>query len=269
MANSVGSLESKSKGFGATQRSDLWWLQPAATFAALGLFVVYATVAAFLAPGPVTWSPNEAASSALDSHTYLSPFYSPAWLFSLGNSIGFPYPVFAILWIPLGFRMTCYFARRTYYRGIMGDPAACAVAEFASRNYKGESKFPFILQNLHRYFLYFAIMLVVFHWFDIFHAFRSVDAAGNHEFYIGIGSIVLFADALFLTLYVFSCHSIRHLLGGGSKCFTCKDGTEKATHKTWGLVTKLNAYHGLFFWLSLFAVGFADFYVRVLVGHLE
>ena len=31
-------------------------------------------------------------------------------------------------------------------------------------------------------------------------------------------------------------------------------------------MTKLNLYHGTFFWLSLFTVGFADFYMWMVVS---
>ena len=39
-------------------------------------------------------------------------------------------------------------------------PAACAVSERAGRGYRGETAFPFVLQNLHRYFLYLALFFI-------------------------------------------------------------------------------------------------------------
>ena len=36
-------------------------------------------------------------------------------------------PAFLILWAPGGFRLTCYYYRKAYYRSIWLDPVACAV----------------------------------------------------------------------------------------------------------------------------------------------
>jgi hypothetical protein len=60
---------------------------------------------------------------------------------------------------------------------------------------------------------------------------------------------------------VFSCHSLRHIVGGNVDCFSCAAGGE-VRHKVWKGVSRLNEYHNVFFWLSLLAVGFADFYIR-------
>ena len=41
-------------------------------------------------------------------------------------------------------------------------------------------------------------------------------------------------------------------------------------YKAWSIVTKLNEFHGTFFWISLFTVGFADFYIwMVSSGHIH
>jgi len=61
-------------------------------------------------------------------------------------------PALLILVFPLGFRVTCYYYRKAYYRAFFLDPPACAVGEPGKRRYRGETRFPFILQNLHRYF---------------------------------------------------------------------------------------------------------------------
>jgi hypothetical protein len=76
-------------------------------------------------------------------------------------------------------------------------------------DYTGETLFPFVLQNFHRYFLYVALVLVVFHWV---HAFESIFYNGQIGF--GVGSLIVWLDTIMLTLYVFSCHSLRHLIGG-------------------------------------------------------
>src|SRR5579862_4646189 len=96
MANSTQVAE---PGFGATQRKDAWWLQPVATATGLGAFVIYSTWAA-LQGDNYQWGP------------YLSPFYSPLMLFNWWHFS----PAFLILWAPAGFRATCYYYRKAYYR---------------------------------------------------------------------------------------------------------------------------------------------------------
>ena len=53
--------------------------------------------------------------------------------------------------LPAGFRLTCYYYRKAYYRAFWQSPPACAVSDGHGR-YTGETRFPLILQNLHRYF---------------------------------------------------------------------------------------------------------------------
>ena len=65
-------------------------------------------------------------------------------------------PALIILIFPLGFRMTCYYYRKAYYRAFWLSPPACAVAE-PHGSYSGETRFPLILQNIHRYFWYAAV----------------------------------------------------------------------------------------------------------------
>ena len=67
-------------------------------------------------------------------------------------------PAIIILIFPLGFRLTCYYYRKAYYRGFWASPPACAVAE-PHKKYSGETRFPLILQNIHRYFFYAAILV--------------------------------------------------------------------------------------------------------------
>ena len=62
-------------------------------------------------------------------------------------------PALLILIFPLGFRLTCYYYRKAYYRAFWLSPPACAVAE-PHEKYTGETRFPLILQNIHRYFFY-------------------------------------------------------------------------------------------------------------------
>jgi hypothetical protein len=228
--------------FGATLRRDAWWIEILPVVLLLGLFAIYATARA-LEGRFYEWGP------------YLSPFYSPLidpehrwWPFS---------PALLILAGPLGFRATCYYYRKAYYRAFFLDPPACAVGE-GRRGYRGETSFPLVLQNLHRFFLYLALLFLVFLWTDAILSFRF-----DGRFGVGVGSIVLTANVALLTLYTFSCHSLRHLVGGRVDCFSCS-ASNRARHRVWRWASQLNERHGLFAWFSLVSVGLADLYVREL-----
>jgi len=161
---------------------------------------------------------------------------------------------------PLGFRATCYYYRKAYYRAFFLDPPACAVGEPASRRYSGETKFPFILQNLHRYFLYLAILFLVFLWHDVVLAFRW-----DGHFGIGLGTLVLLLNVTLLSIYTLSCHSLRHLAGGKLDCFSCAT-FGKPRFGIWSGLTRLNERHMLFAWASLITVGLADLYIRLVAS---
>ena len=224
--------------FGATERRDRWWLQPLVQGLGLLILGAYATWAAF-------------AGDHYTFGSYLSPFYSPLlkpkwWPLS---------PALLVLGAPLGFRGTCYYYRKAYYRAFFADPTACAVGEPRTA-YQGETRIPFVLQNLHRYLIYLAIPLLVFLWSDVVHAFTF----GGH-FGVALGSLAILASTTLLTLYTFSCHSIRHLVGGRVDCFSCVVAGGPR-HKVWQGASWLNSHHMGWAWWSLFAVCFADFYVR-------
>src|SRR5262245_29088072 len=249
---------------GATERTDRWWLIP--LLQALGLLVLlgYANYAAFLGA--------EHYHDVVNGRDYLSPFYSPylhpAWLPAWLS------PALLILIFPLGFRTTCYYYRKAYYRSFFADPYACAVGEARSKGYCGELKFPFVLQNLHRYFLYAALVFLVILWVDVVKAFifaepvtttvsyTHLKTSSGHYLGIAGGSLAILASTASLTLYTFSCHSLRHLIGGKLDCFSCAVAGGPR-QKAWGLVSLLNERHMAWAWVSLFAVCFADFYVRM------
>ena len=238
--------------FGATERNDRWWFIPLLQALGLVLLIGYANYAAILGPAHYHYVAN--------GRDYLSPFYSPylnpswrpAWLS----------PALLILVFPLGFRTTCYYYRKAYYRSFFADPYACAVGEARSKGYCGELKFPFILQNLHRYFLYAALVILVILWIDVVKAFVFADPDGSHYLGIAGGSLAILASTATLTLYTLSCHSLRHLIGGKLDCFSCAVAGGPR-QKAWGIVSVLNERHMGWAWLSLFAVCFADFYVRM------
>jgi hypothetical protein len=229
--------------FGASTRRDAWWVELVPVVVVLGGFGIYATWRAF-ENSFYEWGP------------YLSPFYSPLlkpgwWPFS---------PAILILGGPLGFRATCYYYRKAYYRAFFLDPPACAVGEGRSHRYRGETAFPLILQNLHRYFLYVALIFLIILWYDAIRAFWF-----NGRFGVGVGSLVLLANIVLLSLYTFSCHSLRHIIGGKVDCFSCV-AFGGPRHQAWKRLTFLNEHHMLFAWLSLFSVGLADLYVRLVAS---
>src|SRR3982751_5993280 len=169
------------RGFGETQRRDAWWLQPLIVFIILGSFVGYATWAAFQ-NAHYMYGP------------YLSPFYSPeifggpdSWF---GPKPGWwpsllPFsPALIILPFPGLFRFTCYYYRGAYYKAFWADPPNCAVGE-PRNSYLGEHSFPLILQNIHRYFLYVAVIFLFLLAHDVWKAMWF-----DGKFGIGLGTVI-------------------------------------------------------------------------------
>lgn len=241
------------RGFGETARRDRWWLTPLLVVLGFGSFIVYATWAAL--QGQHYW---------VDGTNYLSPFYSPelwgnsphAWFGKVPSwwPAWLPYsPALFILWAPAGFRMTCYYYRGAYYKAFWADPPACSVGE-PRKGYIGESNWPLRLQNIHRYFLYVAVLFIFLLAWDAVQAFRFADGFG-----IGVGTLVLCVNVVLLAGYTFGCHSLRHLVGGRKDCLSGSPACQ-AMHKG---CSALNRKHGLWAWMSLFSVMFADVYVRL------
>jgi hypothetical protein len=71
---------------------------------------------------------------------------------------------------------------------------------------------------------------------------------------------VLLANAALLWLYSLSCHSCRHAVGGRINSFS----RHPLRYRAWTLVSRLNARHMQYAWISLFGVAFADLYVFLL-----
>jgi len=257
------------RSWGQTSRTDNWRLQPFLVFTGLSLFIVYSTWAAFqgdhyafgpyLSPmySPVLWSKYEAGSAALpradSNHAWFGPRPSwwpapdwlPSWLvFS---------PAFLILWAPAGFRFTCYYYRGAYYKAFWADPPNCAVGE-PRKGYIGEHSWPLLIQNVHRYFFYLAALFIVMLTIDAIKAFNFRDGFG-----IGVGTLIMCANAFLLGGYTFGCHSCRHIVGGRKDCIS----ESPTCHKAYNVCTKLNNRHMLWAWMSLVVVGFTDFYIRM------
>ncbi len=235
--------------FGQTSRRDNWWVQPLVVFLGLGTFIVYSTWAAFQ-------------NAYYEFGPYLSPFYSPllfgdsphSWFGSRPAWLpAFVSAAMLILWAPGGFRFTCYYYRGAYYKAFWGDPPSCAVGE-PRKSYWGERSFPLIFQNVHRYFLYLALIFIVLLAHDVWKALWF-----DGQFGIGAGTIVLAVNVVLLSCYTLGCHSLRHLVGG----LLNQMSKAPVRKKTYDCVTCLNTRHMMFAWLSLFSVGFSDVYVRL------
>ncbi|MDQ3502102.1 MAG: hypothetical protein M3486_00500 [Actinomycetota bacterium] len=234
-----------------TLRSDRWWLQPLITVSVLVAFIVYSTVRAF-------------ENANYFAEPYISPFYSPCITTAcegdtfpeLFDGPAFLTPALYILIVPLGFRLTCYYYRKAYYRAFWLSPPACAVAEPHAK-YTGETRFPLLLQNLHRYFFYGGLVYNVILTYDALLAFRNAE---GEWFHMGLGTLVLLINAVLLWLYSLSCHSCRHIVGGRLVHFS----RHPVRYKAWTFVSKLNPKHMQYAWISLVFVAFTDFYVRLL-----
>ncbi|KOU05866.1 membrane protein [Streptomyces sp. NRRL F-5755] len=235
-------------------RTDRWWLYPATTAAGLFAFVVYSTWRAF-------------ANADYYSAPYVSPFYSPCLAENCHPMRGGPNweifgawwglsPALLILIFPLGFRLTCYYYRKAYYRGFWASPPACAVAE-PHKKYTGETRFPLILQNIHRYFFYFAVLVAGILTYDTALTFRNADYEWGH---MGLGTLVFLVNIALIWAYTISCHSCRHIIGGRLRHFS----KHPVRYRLWGWVGKLNARHAALAWASLISVAAADFYVFLL-----
>ena len=259
MATAAASLTPK--GFANTSRLDNWRLSPYLQFIGFAAAIAYSTIAA--------------AQGAFYKHEpYLSPFYSPTvivdlnfWPFAggplsfLGPLIHPISPAFVILIFPLGFRLTCYYYRKMYYRSFFAEPRACAVGEgFGEESYSGETRFPFNLLNLHRYFMYAAMVILVILAYDLALSFYF-----EHGWGVGLGTVVLAVNVVALALFSLSCNSLRHIVGGNVDCFSCARFGQ-ARYKGWKFVTYLNLKHREWAWISLATVCFADFYVRLIAG---
>ncbi len=241
-----------------TLRRDRWWRTPAATVAFLTVVVVYATWAVF--------QNSHYYVGAAMHRDLISPLYSPCLTGSCvpgaGGSFALNWwkvsPGLLALIIPGGFRATCYYYRKAYYRGFWQSPPGCAVADGHGR-YTGETRLPLILQNLHRYFFVLALVLNVILTIDAIMAFRL---PGDGGIGVSVGTLVLVVNATLLWLYTASCHACRHLCGGQVDEFS----KHPIRYRLWKLATPLNARHMQIAWASLAMVALADLYVRLVAS---
>jgi hypothetical protein len=240
-----------------TLRVDRWWVQPLVTFTLLVIWLLYALVRTSLQR-----------DYYVEDYHYLTPFYSPCVTAScvpgarhLGTWMGelpplVPYAFFVLPFL-LGFRLTCYYYRKAYYRAFWLSPPACAVAE-PHAGYTGETRFPLILQNIHRYFFYAAVLVSLLNTVDALRAFQGKDGS----FGIGLGTIIMVVNVALLWLYTASCHSCRHLIGGRLKHFS----KHPVRYRAWTVVSRLNTRHMQLAWITLGTLMVTDAYIALVAS---
>jgi hypothetical protein len=167
-------------------------------------------------------------------------------------------PALLILPFPGLFRFTCYYYRGAYYKAFWADPPSCAVGE-PRKSYLGENSFPLIMQNIHRYFLYVAVVFLFILAWDVWKAMWFADAAGNTTFGIGIGTLLLALNLVLLSSYTLGCHSFRHVIGG----YLDRLAGRPVRQTLYAGCSALNRRHMRFAWMSLFSVAFCDVYIRL------
>jgi hypothetical protein len=235
-----------------TLRTDRWWVYPLTTGAILLFFIAYATVRIFMAKW--YW---------VNDYHYLTPLYSPCLSKSCppgAADFGTPLPKFP-WFIPLGiiafpvvagFRVTCYYYRKAGYRSLWLSPQACAVAE-PHQKYTGETRFPLVVMNYHRFFFYLAALVLVINMYDGVKAFEGKDGS----FGAGLGTLIIWVNVAMLAGYTLSCHACRHVVGGRLKHFS----KHPVRYRFWTFVSKLNGRHATFAMSSLFTVILTDAYI--------
>ncbi|MGH3300446.1 MAG: hypothetical protein ACRDOK_01985 [Streptosporangiaceae bacterium] len=235
-----------------TLRTDPWWRSPALTAVLLTVWVSYAAVHVLI--GKYYWVPK---------YHYLTPFYSPCvsgectpGSASLGTWIGSLPPIipYAFVSLPfvLGFRLSCYYYRRAYYRAFWRAPAACAVRE-PHASYSGETRFPLIMQNLHRYFFWATVLISALNLYDVAQAFRGP----NGSFGLGLGTLIMLVNVILLWAYTLSCHSCRHITAGRLNNFS----SHPVRYWIWTKVSWLNTRHMQLAWTTLGTLMLTDLYI--------
>ena len=235
-----------------TLRTDRWWLAPLLTVTGLTVWVAWALIHVFMQKWYFALG---------DHYRYLTPFYSPCTStacdpeaaefgrFIPSNAL-LPFAIFSLPFLGL-FRLTCYYYRRAYYRSFWLSPPACAVPD-GHKRYTGETRFPLIFQNAHRYAFYAAVIISLINTWD---AIRSFD--GSKGFGIGLGNVILWGNVLLLWAYTLSCHSCRHITAGRLKHFS----RHPLRYRAWLFISRLNAKHMLLAWVTLGTLMFTDIYV--------
>jgi len=232
-------------------RIDNWRKSPMLTFIGLSAFVLY---------GLIRTSSQDA--FWVDKYHYLSPFASPCLSDTCGKAAEFgtwgTFPKMiplAILTLPflLLFRLTCYYYRKAYYRAFWQSPVACAVPEPRGK-YSGETRFPLIMQNAHRYFWFVAVLISVINTYDAILAFHSPTGFG-----FGLGNIILVVNVVLLWSYTMGCHSCRHITLGRINHFS----KHPVRYWLYERASWLNGRHMQLAWTTLATLVLTDAYIAL------
>ncbi len=192
--------------FGETARRDRWWLAPVLTGAGLTAFGIYSLVVAAMG--------SDYLYTGGGAH-YLSPFYSPdlkSWGLHLPFYVGVLRDLGAarlpahLLLLPQGV-LPLVLPLPARVRGRRAEPRAATAARPGSRSSS---------MNVHRYFLYLATVVLGFLWYDAVRAFFFRGADGSLQFGVGLGSLVLLANVVLLSLFTFGCNSLATSSAAGS-----------------------------------------------------
>jgi len=240
-----------------TLRLDRWWFKPAYTVVGLSAWLIYGFVHVLMQKWYYAEGPG---------FSYLTPFYSPCVnngcvpeAAHFGRFVpDWPLVPYALLSLPflLLFRLTCYYYRQAYYRSFWLSPPACAVPD-GHQTYTGETRFPLIFQNLHRYAFYAAVLISLINTYDAALSFHGTEGFG-----FGLGNVILLGNVVLLWAYTLSCHSCRHIIGGRLKHFS----KHPVRYRFWTIVSAMNARHMLLAWITLGTLALTDFYVMALAA---
>ena len=240
----------------ATLRRDPWWAFPLSVGALLIVLLTYLTLAGLQTTNYYV-------------EPYLSPLYSPCLAINCEHAtwgLFGPWftlsPFLIVGWLPISFRITCYYYRKAYYRSFFFSPPACAVSEpmpqLTWSRGAGETRFPHVIvQNLHRYFFYLMVVNMVFLFWDTIRTFFFEDGFG-----IGVGTLIFVVMIATMSGYMLSCHSCRHAIGGHVDRFS----EAPLRYRAWRFVTKLNKSHNFWALGSLVWIAITDVYVRLLAA---
>ena len=238
-------------------RTDRWWIEPVYTVVGLSAWLIWGLVHTlvirdyYFVEGP--------------GYHYLTPFFSPcvnvecppdAALFGRwAPSWVLPYAIVSLPLLLL-FRLTCYYYRRAYYRSYWLSPPACAVPDGHAK-YTGETRFPLVMQNLHRYAFYAAVLVSIINTIDAVRSFFGTEGFG-----FGLGNVLLVGNVVLLWAYTISCHSCRHIVGGRLKHFS----KHPVRYRLWTFVSRLNTRHKELAWITLGTLALVDIYILALAA---
>ena len=236
-----------------TLRNDRWWFEPAYTVVGLSAWLIWGLIHTLIIK-------NYYFAEGRGFH-YLTPFFSPCVsnactpdAAEFGRFVpNIPLVPYALVSLPflLLFRLTCYYYRRAYYRSFWLSPPACAVPD-GHTSYSGETRFPLVFQNLHRYAFYAAVLVSLVNTWDLIRSFH-----GTETFGFGLGNLVMLANVVLLWAYTASCHSCRHIMGGRLKHFS----QHPVRYRAWTFVSKLNTRHKELAWITLGSLALVDIYI--------